>query len=220
LAEAPAAGKGGGGTSISKTIGRLNKFGGLLEPIKFTEVNEALEACGETNAGLLLTELENKAWEIKSPTKWILAAAKRVAGGEAPKVSAPRSSKGKGKGKGWGDDGWGGWGPALGSFFGQGGPYGDSWGGAWGGKGGGKGWGGGIDAKKISTTVGWLNKNKTDQMPEPIQWSQVQDVLCALGERQACLLLKEFQDKLDAEPGSIKQPTKWLKAAAARRVGW
>lgn len=178
---------GGDGKKISKTIGWINKnhAESLAEPIQFNEVYGPLSMLGDTEACKLLKELEENVSTIKNPTKWLMAAAMRRTGG------------GKGGGsKGavvpmWGAPAWGG-GAVV------------PWSGA----------GGGVDGKKISKTIGWINKTYGEQMAEPIQFNEVQAPLMLIGDREACKLLKELEEKV----GEIKNPTNWIKAAAMRRV--
>merc|ERR1712232_1362443 len=125
---------GGDGKKISKTIGWLNKnlADQMAESITFNEVAGPLNMMGEREACKLLKEFEEKASEIKNPTRWIKSAAEKKA-----HVSI-------------------------------GGDY------------------GGGDGKKISKTIGWLNKNLADQMAEPITFNEVAGPLNMMGEREAC----------------------------------
>lgn len=81
-------GKVAGGSSISKKVGRINKFGGLLQPLMWGEVAEALESMDERQAISLLDELEMYGPMIKNPTSWVKQAALRAAAGE-PRAGKP-----------------------------------------------------------------------------------------------------------------------------------
>merc|ERR1712070_1062211 len=72
----------------------------------------------------------------------------------------------------------------------------------------------GGDSKKISRTIGWMNKNQKDELVEPISFSDVIGPLSMIGDQEACKLLKELSEKAS----EIKNPTKWLAAAATRRM--
>mmetsp|Transcript_94483 Transcript_94483/g.177864 ORF Transcript_94483/g.177864 Transcript_94483/m.177864 type:complete len:267 (+) Transcript_94483:110-910(+) len=69
-------------------------------------------------------------------------------------------------------------------------------------------------SKKLSKTIGWLNKNSAKE--NPIMFNEVIGPLMAMGEGAACKLLNEFDEKA----GEIKDPTKWLTAAAMRKTRW
>merc|ERR1719506_1755236 len=80
------------------------------------------------------------------------------------------------------------------------------------------GWGapmmmGGGDSRKISKTIGWMNKN-CEELVDKIKFDEVSGPLMMAGEREACKLLKELEEKA----ADIKNPTAWLKSAAMRRA--
>lgn len=68
------------GKKLSRTIGWLNKNSAASNPIMFNEVIGPLMAMGEGRALQLLNEFDEKAMQIKDPTKWITAAAVRKGG--------------------------------------------------------------------------------------------------------------------------------------------
>lgn len=74
-------GAGGESKKISRTIGWMNHNSGLMEPITFAEVAPALQMLGDKEACALLKDLSEKAATIKSPTNWLLTAAKKKMGG-------------------------------------------------------------------------------------------------------------------------------------------
>jgi hypothetical protein len=75
---------------------------------------------------------------------------------------------------------------------------------------------------RVSKTIGWLNKN--GPLNQPISYSDVADVLTALGEDSALQLLHELSEK----GLTINDPTGWLLKAAtnaatgggSRKGGW
>lgn len=70
----------------------------------------------------------------------------------------------------------------------------------------------GGDGRKISKTIGFMNKNVA--LVEPIAYSEVADSLAMIGEGEAGKLLHELQEQAE----SIKNPTRWLIAACNRRM--
>lgn len=77
---------------------------------------------------------------------------------------------------------------------------------------GGGGMGGmGGDSKKLSKTIGWLNKNTAAE--KPIMFKDVIGPLMSMGEGPALRLLNEFEQKA----AEIKDPTAWLTKAAMRK---
>lgn len=66
---------------------------------------------------------------------------------------------------------------------------------------------------KLSKRIGWLNNNAGLSMQ--IKYSEVKDMLDALGESGAMKLLKELEEKKD----KIRDPTAYLKTAAKRATG-
>merc|ERR1719162_2943593 len=62
----------------------------------------------------------------------------------------------------------------------------------------------------ISKKIGWINKQY--QLEKPIMFKDVSGPLNAMGEGPAMKLLEEFEQK----SAGIKDPTKWIAAAAAR----
>jgi len=140
---------------------------------------------------------------------------------EKPEGNKPPARKGKGAGKGAGK--------SSGKSSAKGGgmwvqvPFGSTvltpGGGAMVPRGGGRGGFGGAmmsmgnDSKKISKAIGWMNKNLA--LPEPIMYAEVAPMLDMIGDHEAGKLLHEFQESAD----SIKNPTRWLMAAARRAAG-
>jgi len=62
---------------VSKAIGMLNKEGTLQAPIMYKEVAEHLSSVPESLAIDLIKQLSNKAAEVKDPTNWLIASAKK-----------------------------------------------------------------------------------------------------------------------------------------------
>eukprot|EP00746_Dinoflagellata_sp_MGD_P144910 gnl/MRDRNA2_/MRDRNA2_77611_c0_seq1.p1 gnl/MRDRNA2_/MRDRNA2_77611_c0~~gnl/MRDRNA2_/MRDRNA2_77611_c0_seq1.p1 ORF type:complete len:295 (-),score=78.15 gnl/MRDRNA2_/MRDRNA2_77611_c0_seq1:200-1084(-) len=99
---------------IGKTIGWLNNKGGLKEPLKYKEVVEILSACDVKDAMKILKDVEEKSSDIKSPTGYVVNAARRVSKGHPSSFN----------GGGFGASGFGGGGFGA-SGFGGGGGMGD-----------------------------------------------------------------------------------------------
>lgn len=56
---------------VAKRVTWLNKFGGLKQPIRYTEVADLLDALKVQHAMVLLREVETSSHTIGDPTKWI-----------------------------------------------------------------------------------------------------------------------------------------------------
>merc|ERR1711865_144930 len=72
--------------------------------------------------------------------------------------------------------------------------------------------GGGGDGKKVSKTIGWMNK--TLALAEPIAYKEVSPMLNMMNEHDATVLLHELSEQHE----TIKNPTRRLIAAANRRM--
>lgn len=70
------------GRKISQAVGWLNKSGTLMQPLSYSDVKPHLEAIDVTAAQKILEDLEQSAHVVKDPTKYVTAAAKRIASGE------------------------------------------------------------------------------------------------------------------------------------------
>jgi hypothetical protein len=69
----------GGHPYIAKAIGMLNAEGALQQPIKFREAAPYMSSVPESLAIELIKQLAEKAAEVKDPTNWLIAAAKKAA---------------------------------------------------------------------------------------------------------------------------------------------
>lgn len=75
----------------------------------------------------------------------------------------------------------------------------------------GKPWASGTGTK-VSKTVGWMNRE--GRLAQPVRFSEVSQLLDAIGEEEAGRLLFE----LGGHAAEVKDPTSWLKSAAQRRL--
>eukprot|EP00931_Biecheleriopsis_adriatica_P102898 TRINITY_DN77802_c0_g1_i1.p1 TRINITY_DN77802_c0_g1~~TRINITY_DN77802_c0_g1_i1.p1 ORF type:complete len:628 (+),score=132.39 TRINITY_DN77802_c0_g1_i1:75-1958(+) len=88
---------------LGKAIGRINKTGNLQEKISFTDVVEILSELDVRAAMKILGDLEASSSSVRSPTAYIISAARRAlaptgSGKGSPKGSPKGSGKGPGKG--------------------------------------------------------------------------------------------------------------------------
>lgn len=157
--------KGGGSSSLSKSIGWLNNSGMLAAPITYSDVIAPLSALGEAKAQELLAELEQKGFSVADPTNWLCAAAKRA------------GSRGKGASKGF--SGYAA--PmAIGGLLGalKGAGKGGSW----------------IETSPwVSKAIGKLNNS--DKLKDPIDWNATIGLLSSIPESVAIGLIKELEGK-------------------------
>jgi len=63
---------------VSKAIGMLNKDNSLQQPIMYKEVAPHLSAVSESLAIDLVKQLSSKAADVKDPTNWLIASAKKA----------------------------------------------------------------------------------------------------------------------------------------------
>mmetsp|Transcript_80986 Transcript_80986/g.203831 ORF Transcript_80986/g.203831 Transcript_80986/m.203831 type:complete len:584 (+) Transcript_80986:116-1867(+) len=71
-----------GSRQISKQIGWINSHVPLMEKLSYSDTKPHLEAVGVEAALKILKDVEGSAGTIKSPTSYVIAAAKRAASGE------------------------------------------------------------------------------------------------------------------------------------------
>jgi len=69
--------------TISKMVGRLNKYSPLMQQISYSDIKEPLELVGLEVAMKILQDIEMNPMNIKDPTNYVIAAAKRAVTGEA-----------------------------------------------------------------------------------------------------------------------------------------
>lgn len=80
--EAAAPAEDEGSRQISKQIGWINSHVALLEKLSYSDTKPHLEMVGVEAALKILKDVESSAATIKSPTSYVIAAAKRAASGE------------------------------------------------------------------------------------------------------------------------------------------
>lgn len=78
---------------ISTAIGHLNHFGGLIQPLSYSEIKPHLEGIGLSAAQKILEDLERSANVVKDPTNYVIASATRVASGEGQPPKRQRISR-------------------------------------------------------------------------------------------------------------------------------
>lgn len=74
---------------IARNVGRINCTVAMAEKLSYSDVKPHLEACGLEAASKILKDLEASAGSVKSPTSYVIAAAKRASSGES--IPAKRS---------------------------------------------------------------------------------------------------------------------------------
>lgn len=70
------------GKQIARHVGRINGTVCMVEKLSYSDVKPHLEACGLEAATKILKDLEASAGSVKSPTSYVIAAARRACSGE------------------------------------------------------------------------------------------------------------------------------------------
>jgi hypothetical protein len=173
---------------IRKRIGWMNANAGLQGPLMYDKASTSLLALPSMAAMEILKNLEEKAAEVRDPTGYVIAAAKRRidSGGMGPVGGMPMT-------------GFGGMGmmampmmpmaPMM--------PMGSA--------------DPGFD-EKLRKRVGWLNNNAN--LAQPLMYNKVKEALSVIDSRKAMDILKDLEGK----GAEIRDPTGWVAKAPPTRV--
>lgn len=153
-------------TKLSRRIGWLNANGGLAGPIQFSEVAELLSGIGDVEAMRILKDVEEKGAQVRDPTAYLKAAARRAQGG-APVASARPPA-----GRPPIDGGVSGYRAAPAAAM---------------------AWGGAADADtRLRKRIGWMNNNLS--LKEQLNYDKVGPLLLQVGDREAMDILKSLEE--------------------------
>mmetsp|Transcript_23209 Transcript_23209/g.65584 ORF Transcript_23209/g.65584 Transcript_23209/m.65584 type:complete len:503 (-) Transcript_23209:111-1619(-) len=82
----------GFGKQISREVGRINAHAPFTEKLSYSDIKPHLETLGLEAAMKILKDVEGSARTVKSPTSYVIAAAKRASSGEGIPAKRPAGS--------------------------------------------------------------------------------------------------------------------------------